>query len=79
MLRTIDQYHNILKNENLKTTPDNSFFFSNSVKFLKHKIQNNHIQPLKSKIDGFLNLQPAKNKKIPKLCRISYVHFKKFL
>ena len=27
MLQTIDQYHNILKNENVKAVPDKSFFF----------------------------------------------------
>ena len=63
MLQTLDQYHNILKNENLKAAPDKSFFFLDSVKFLGHQIQNNHIHPLKSHIDGFLKLQPPKNKK----------------
>ena len=63
MLQTLDQYHKIFKNENLKAVPVKSFFFLDSVKFLGHQIQNNHIHPLKSKIDGFLNLQPPKNKK----------------
>ena len=38
-------------------------FFLDSIKFLGHQIQNNHIHPLKSKTDGFLKLQPHKNKK----------------
>ena len=63
MLQTLDQYHNILQNENLKTAPDKSFFFLDSVKFSGHQIQNNHTLSLKSKIDGFLKLQPPKNKK----------------
>ena len=63
MLQTVEQYHKFLKNENLKATPDKSFFFLESVKFLGHHIQNNHIHPLKSKIDGFLKLQSPKNKK----------------
>ena len=65
MLQTLDQYHNILKKENLKAAPDKSFFFLESVQLLGHQIQNNHIHPLKSKIDGFLKLQPPKNEKNP--------------
>ena len=63
MLKTLTQNHKILKNENLKAAPDKSFFSLDSVKFLGHQIQNNHVPPLKSKIDGFLKLQPPKNKK----------------
>ena len=63
MLRTLTEYHTILQNENLEAAPDKSFFFLDSVKFLGHQIQNNHIYPLKSKIDGFLKLKPPKNKK----------------
>ena len=63
MLQTLTQYHNFLENENLKAAPDKSFFFLDSVKLFGHQIQNNHIHPLKSKIDGFLELQPHKNKK----------------
>ena len=47
MLQTVTQYHTILENENLKDAPDKSFFFLDSVKFLGHQIQNNHIHPLK--------------------------------
>ena len=54
MLKTLTQYHTMLKNENLKAAPDKSFFFLDSVKFHGHQIQNNHIYPLKSKIDGFV-------------------------
>ena len=63
MLQTLDQYHNILKNEKPTATPDKSFFFLDSVKFFGHQIQNKHINPLKSMIDRFLKLQPPKNKK----------------
>ena len=61
MLKTLDQYHNILKNENLRAAPDKSFFFLDSVKFLGHQLQNNHRHPFKPKIDEFLKLQPPKN------------------
>ena len=30
MLQTLDQHHNILKNENLKAAPDKSFFLLDS-------------------------------------------------
>ena len=52
-LQTNDQYHKILKNENPKDAPDKYFFFIDSVKFLGHQNQNNHLHLLKSKIDGF--------------------------
>ena len=29
ILQILDQYHNVLKNENLKAAPDKSFFFLN--------------------------------------------------
>ena len=40
MFQTLDQYHTILKHENLKAAPDKSFFFLNSVQFyyIKYKI-----------------------------------------
>ena len=80
MLQTLLQHHTILENENLKAAPDKSFFFLDSVKFLGHQIQNNHIHPLKSKIGGFLKLQPPKNKKRnSKLCRISHFCFKIYI
>ena len=63
MLQTLTQYHTIFENENLKAAPDKSFFFLDFVKVLGHQIQKNHIHPIKSKIDGFLKLQPPKNKK----------------
>ena len=40
-----------------------NLFFLDSVKFLGHQLQNNHIHPLKLKIDGFLKFQPPKNEK----------------
>ena len=49
--------------KNLKTLPDKSFFFLNSVKILEHQIHNNRKHPLKSNIDEFLRIQPPKNKK----------------
>ena len=74
MLQTLTQYHTILKNENLNAAPDKSFFILDSVKFLGHQIQNNHIHPLKSKIDGFLKLKPLKIKEIQ-----NYVGFLTFI
>ena len=62
-LQTLTQNHTISKNEKLKAAPDISFFFLDAVKILGHQIQNNHILPLKLKIDGFLKFQPPKNEK----------------
>ena len=64
MLQTLTHYHTILENENLKAAPDKSFFFLDSVKFLGHQIQNNHIHLLK-----FLKLQPPNKKKIQNCVR----------
>ena len=69
MLQTLTQYHTFLENENLKAAPDKVFFLD-PVKLLGHRIQNNHIHPLISKINGFLKIQPPKKRNI-KLCRIS--------
>ena len=41
MLQTLDRYHKILKNENLKAAPDKSFFVLDSIRFLGNQIQNN--------------------------------------
>ena len=51
MLQSPTQYHPILENENLEAAPDKSFLFLDSVEFLGHQIQNNHIYPLKSGMD----------------------------
>ena len=62
MLQTLDQYHNILQTEKLKAAPNKSFFFSDSVNFLGQKIQNNHIQPLKSKISQITTTKKKETK-----------------
>ena len=78
MLLTLTQYHTILEQENLKAAPNKSFFFLDSVKFLGHQIQNNHIHPLKSKIDGFQKLQPPKRKELKTMldfsCSFQYIY-----
>ena len=45
MFNVLEQYHQILQNENLKAAPDKSHFFLTKVKFLGHNIEerkNNH-------------------------------------
>ena len=59
----LEQYHQILKNENMKAAPDKSHFFLTRVKFLGHIIENNTITPLKSRIHAIQKLQPPTNKK----------------
>ena len=55
----LEQYHQILKNENMKAVPDKSHFFLTRVTFLGHIIEKkNTITPLKSRIDAIQKLQP---------------------
>ena len=63
MFIILEQYHQILKNENLKAAPDKSHFFLTRVKFLGHIIERNLITPLKSRIDAIQKLQPPTKKK----------------
>ena len=63
MLQTLTQYHTILKNENFKAAPDNSFFSLDSVKFLGHQIQNYHIHPLKSQNRRMVKTTTTQEKK----------------
>ena len=64
MFIILEQYHQILKNENMKAAPDKSHFFLTRVKFLGHIIESNTITPLKSRIHAIQKLQPPTNKKI---------------
>ena len=63
MFIILEQYHQILKNENMKAAPDKSHFFLTRVKFLGHIIQINTITPLKSRIHAIQKFQPPRNKK----------------
>ena len=63
MFNVLEQYHQILQNENLKAAPDKSHFFLTKVKFLGHNIERKKITPLKSRIDAIQKLQPPTNKK----------------
>ena len=63
MFIILEQYHQILKNENMKAAPDKSHFFLTRVKFIGHFIENNTITPLKSRIHAIQKLQPPANKK----------------
>ena len=63
MLIILEQYHQILKNKNMKAAPDKSHFFLTRVKFLGHIIKRNTITPLKSRIHAIQKLQPPTNKK----------------
>ena len=63
MFISLKQYHQILKNENMKAVPDKSLSFLTRVKFLGHIIEKNTITPLKSRIHAIQKLQPPTNKK----------------
>ena len=55
MFIVLEQYHQILKNENMKAAPDKSHFFPNTRKVSGHIFERNTITPLKSGIDAFKN------------------------
>ena len=57
----LEQYHQILKNENMKVAPDKSHFLLTRVKFLDHIIERNTITPLKLRIHAIQKLQPPTN------------------
>ena len=63
MFLVLEQYHQILQNENMKTAPDKLHFFLTCVKFLGHIIERSTITPLKSRIDAIQKLQSPTNKK----------------
>ena len=63
MFIVLEQYHQILKNENMKAAPEKSHFFLTRVKILGHVIERNTITPLKSRIHAIQKLQPPTNKK----------------
>ena len=59
----LEQYHQILKNENMKAAPDKSRLFLTRVNFLGHIIESNTLNPLESQIHAIQKLQPPTNKK----------------
>ena len=61
MFLILEQYHQILKNENMKAALDKSHFFLTRVKFLGHIIDYT-ITPLKSRIHAVQKLQTPTNK-----------------
>ena len=63
MFLILEQYHQILKTENMKAAPDKSYFFLTRVKFLGHIFERNTITQLKSPIDAIQKIQPPTNKK----------------
>ena len=63
MFTVLENYHQILLQENMKAAPDKSHFFLTRIKFLGHIIERNTITPLKPRIDAIQKLQPPSNKK----------------
>ena len=57
MLKALNQYHTILKNESLKTAPDKFILFLDSFTLLGHHIQINRIHQFKFKIDPKKEIQ----------------------
>ena len=63
MFTVLENYHQLLLQENMKAAPDKSHFFLTRVKFLGHITERNTTTPLKSRIDEIKKLQPPSNKK----------------
>ena len=61
MFIILEQYHQKLKNENMKAAPDKSHFFLTCVKFLR-LMERNTITPLKSRNEAIQKHQPPTNK-----------------
>ena len=73
MFITLEQYHQTLKNENMKAAPDKSHFFLTRVKFLGHIIESNTITSLKSRIHAIQKLQPPTNKKNQEFLNVKFL------
>ena len=58
----MDEYQQILLEENKKAAPVKSRFFLNRVKFLGHIIEFNLRTPLNSRLHAILKLQSPSNK-----------------
>ena len=63
MFMILEQFHQILKKENMKAAPDKSHFFLTRVKFLGHIIERNTLTSLRSRIHAIQKLQLPTNKK----------------
>ena len=63
LFKVLENYHQILLEENMKAAPDKSFFFLARVKFLGYVFKRNTNTPLKPRIDAIIKLQPPTNKK----------------
>ena len=63
MFELIKELHKIATKENLKLTPEKSFYMLLKVKFLGHEIRNNTIKQILSKIEAIKRIPSPKEKK----------------
>ena len=63
MFKVLENYHQNLQNENMKTAPDKSLFFLTRVNFLGHIVEKDTKTPLKSRIDVTQKIKPPTKKK----------------
>ena len=63
MFELIEELHKIATNENLKLTPEKSFYMLLKVKILGHETGNNTIKPIPSKIGAIKRIPSPKGKK----------------
>ena len=59
----INEYHTLLRKAGLKAAPDKTFFFLKKVKFLRHVISPDGIQPIAERVDALRNLKSPQSKR----------------
>ena len=63
MFTIINEYHTLLWKAALKAAPDKTFFFLKKVKFLRHVIPPDGIQPKAKRVDALRNLRSPQSKR----------------
>ena len=63
MFELIKELHKIVTKENLRLAPKKSMYMLLTVKFLRHEIWNNKIEPIPSKIEAIKTIPSSKKKK----------------
>ena len=63
MFTIINEYHTLLRKAGLKAAPDKTYFFLKKVKFLRHVISPDGIQPIAKRVDALRNLKSPQSKR----------------
>ena len=63
MFTIISEYHTPLRKVGLKAAPDKTIFFLKKIKFLRHVISPDRIQPIANRVDALRNLKSPQSKR----------------